>query len=80
MNTVPSGTLDCFIYGAFDVGGTVAVGIGMEFEFDILGKPESVEVPVAVESVAEVVSPGSPVVVVSCPLAWPDTIRTASRK
>lgn len=73
INTVPSGTLDCCIYGAFDVGGTVAVGIGMEVESDILGRP----VPVDVESAADVVSPGRPV---SCPLAWPDAIRIARRK
>jgi hypothetical protein len=58
INTVPSGTLDCFIYGAFDVGGTVAVGIGMEVvASDILGRP----VPVDVDSAEVVVSPGRPV-------------------
>jgi hypothetical protein len=75
MNTVPSGTLDCFIYGASDVGGTVAVGIGMEVESVNLGNP----VPVDVESAAVlVVSPGRSVL--SCPLVWPDTIRIARRK
>lgn len=38
INTVPAGSFDCCIYGAFAVGGTCAVGIGTPVEGS-LGRP-----------------------------------------
>ena len=46
MKTVPSGRLDCCMYGALEVGGTVAVGMSVRvLVVDVIdGRPVPVEV------------------------------------